>query len=277
MTVEKNVRSQPIGVFDSGLGGLTVFKELVAQLPDEDVVYFGDTARVPYGSKSKDTIVHYTEQILSFLKTRKVKAIVVACNTASAFALEELEDRVEVPIVGVVRPGAKSAARLTKNGRIGVIGTKGTIRSGLYRKYVEEYRPGVKVFGKACPLFVPLVEEGLWDDVLTKTAAKRYLKELKEADVDTLIMGCTHYPLIRELIREEMGDGVRLVDPAHETAERMEEVLELWDLRRDPKKKRSETPYRFYVSDDPESFREFASSILDAPILLPEKIDIEAY
>jgi glutamate racemase len=270
-------QSKPIGIFDSGLGGLTVFREIVNELPNEDLVYFGDTARVPYGSKSKDTIVHYTDQILSFLKTQEVKAIVVACNTASAYALEELEDRVEVPIVGVVKPGAKVAAKESKNGKIGVIGTKGTIRSGLYQKYLKEYRPGAEVFGKPCPLFVPLVEEGLWDDVLTRTAAARYLKELKEAGVDTLIMGCTHYPLIRPLIREEMGEDVLLVNPAHETAERMKEVLELWELNRDPAVPRSDAPYRFYVSDDPESFRDFASKILTFPLPLPEKIDIEAY
>lgn len=269
--------SRPIGVFDSGLGGLTVFQEIVNELPNEDIVYFGDTARVPYGSKSKDTIVHYADQILNFLKTKDVKAIVVACNTASAYALEELEDRVEVPIVGVVQPGAKVAARETKNGRIGVIGTRGTIRSGLYEKYLKSYRPGVEVYGKPCPLFVPLVEEGLWDDVLTRTVAARYLQELKDADVDTLIMGCTHYPLIRPLIQEEMGSGVNLVNPAHETAERMKEVIELWELKRDPGALRSETPYRFYVSDDPESFRDFAAKILKFPLPLPEKIDIEQY
>ncbi len=270
-------KSAPVGIFDSGLGGLTVVREVLSELPDEDIVYFGDTARVPYGSKSRDTIVHYTKQILAFLKTKDVKAIVVACNTASAYALEEVQASVPVPIVGVVKPGALVAAKETKNGRIGVIGTRGTVRSGLYRKCLLEYRPDAEVFQKACPLFVPLVEEGLWEDELTRIAAERYLQELKDAGVDTLIMGCTHYPLIRPVIREIMGEEVRLINPAHETAKRMREILEQKELCRDPFCVPSKTPYRFFVSDDPESFRDFASKILNFPLPMPEKIEIEGY
>lgn len=267
----------PIGVFDSGLGGLTVLKELISVLPDEDVVYFGDTARVPYGSKSKDTIIHYTKQILAFLKTKEVKAIVTACNTVSAYALEEVASEVPVPIIGVVKPGAEVAAKKTKNGRIGVIGTKATVESGLYRRCILENNRGLSVYQKACPLFVPLVEEGLWEDDLTEAAAERYLSELKEQDVDTLIMGCTHYPLIRSVIRHVMGETVTLVNPAHETARRMKEILEEKTMCRDPFTEPSKTPYRFYVSDGPENFREFASRILNVPLPLPEQIDIEAF
>ncbi|MBR6977552.1 MAG: glutamate racemase, partial [Lachnospiraceae bacterium] len=165
---------KPIAVFDSGLGGLTVFREILRQLPDENLIYFGDTARVPYGSKSRETIIHYTEQILNFLRTKEVKAIVVACNTVSAYALEELKDRVEVPIIGVVKPGAYAAVKQTKTRRIGVMGTEGTVRSGLYPTYIHEIDPSVLVFQKPCPLIVPLVEEGLWEDPLTTEAVRRY-------------------------------------------------------------------------------------------------------
>ena len=184
-------RNSPIGVFDSGIGGLTVAREIIRQIPDEPIVYFGDTARLPYGSKSRDTIIRYSRQIIRFLKTQNVKAIVIACNTASAYALETVEKETDVPIIGVVRSGSHMAAQVTRNGRIGVIGTAGTIKSGIYGDTIRRYRPDAEVFGKACPLFVPLVEEGLWHDSVTEEIASRYVAELKGKFIDTLVMGCT--------------------------------------------------------------------------------------
>ncbi len=264
----------PIGVFDSGLGGLTVTKELVKTLPGENLVYFGDTARVPYGSKSKETILHYTKQILNFMKTQEVKAIVVACNTVSAYALEEVRNRVKVPMIGVVRPGAETAAFVTKNRKIGVIGTKATVESRLYETCIREMIPEAEVYGAPCPLFVPLVEEGLWKDPVTEEIAKRYLTPLKQEGVDTLILGCTHYPLLQPLLQKIMGRKVKLINPAEETAKRTRVIL---DERRLLNESGDAPKYRFYVSDDPKSFQHFASDVLSFPIPMPEKVDIEQY
>ncbi len=263
-----------IGVFDSGVGGLTVAKEIMSQLPNETIVYFGDTARVPYGNKSKDTIIKYSRQIARFLLSKKVKAIVIACNTASAFALETLREEIPVPVIGVVHPGAKSAAEITKNGRIGVIGTEGTVKSGLYREYITARKPGVEVFGKACPLFVPLVEEGLCEDEVTSLMAARYLKPLLDQNVDTIVLGCTHYPLLRKVIAETAGDGVTLVNPAFETARELRELLTEKDLLADG----SETPeHRFYVSDGEEKFREFANSILPCEMIETDDVNVKVF
>ena len=181
----------PIGVFDSGVGGLTVAREIIRQLPNESIVYFGDTARVPYGSKSKDTIIRFSRQIVNFLKTKNVKAIVFACNTASAFALDTIERELDIPVIGVVKPGAITAIHSTKNKRIGIIGTEGTIKSEMYTSYIQSIDKDIEVVGKACPLFVPLVEEGMLDDEVTKEMATRYLKELQNENIDSLILGCT--------------------------------------------------------------------------------------
>ncbi len=273
-----NKRSDaPVGVFDSGLGGLTVMREIVRQIPDERIVYFGDTARVPYGSKSRATIIHYTEQILNFLKTKEVKAIVVACNTVSAYALEAVKDRVDVPIIGVVKPGARVAAVSTKNHKVGVIGTEATVDSGLYSEYIRHLNPKAEVFSKACPLFVPLVEEGWWHDEITTSVTERYMKELKEAGVDTLIMGCTHYPLLRSTLREVMGPEVNLVNPAYETAVELRRTLEWRDLLREEDGSEKCDRYRFYVSDASERFGRFAQSVLGFDVPAAEKINIEEF
>ena len=216
----------PIGVFDSGVGGLTVAREITRQLPRESIVYFGDTARVPYGSKSKDTIIRYSRQIVRFLQTKNVKAIVVACNTASAFALDAIESELDIPVIGVVKPGAKSAIENTKNKRIGIIGTEGTIKSELYTEYIHGKDPEITVIGKACPLFCPLVEEGMLHDSVTEEIARRYLDELQEQNIDSLILGCTHYPLLRSTIGKVMGENVNLVNPAYETAISLGRLLE---------------------------------------------------
>jgi glutamate racemase len=264
----------PIGIFDSGVGGLTVVKEIMNQIPGETIIYFGDTARLPYGSKSKETIITYTRQIIRFLMGKGVKAIVIACNTASAFALETVKKEVDIPVIGVVKPGAKVAAETTKNGKIGVIGTEGTIRSGIYNEFLSETNPQVKVYGKACPLFVPLVEEGLIDDPVTMEMARRYIGELLEYDIDTLVLGCTHYPLLRKTIHKIAGDKIELVNPAYETAKSLKEVLIEKGLENDSVPK---IDHKFFVSDGAEKFKRFANSILPCEVVETKDVNIENY
>jgi len=274
----QNLRSDaPIGVFDSGVGGLTVAREIMRQIPNEKIVYFGDTARVPYGSKSKETVTRYSEQIVRFLETFEVKTIVVACNTASAYALDTLEQETDIPVIGVVKPGAKTAAEVTKNGRIGVIATDATIGSQIYTKYIKELNKDVTIYGKACPLFVPLVEEGLLEDPVTDEIARRYLAELIDIDIDTLILGCTHYPLIRSTLGRIMGEKVSLVNPAYETAHELKEMLEQRGLLNEEKHQLGTNQYRFYVSDGAEKFKRFANSIIKYGILSAKTINIEEY
>ena len=270
-------KNAPIGVFDSGVGGLTVAREIMRQIPNEHIVYFGDTARVPYGSKSKDNIIKFSRQIIRFLQTENVKAIVIACNTASALALDEMQQEFDLPILGVVKPGAKVAVETTVNKRIGLIGTEANIRSGVYTRYIKSLDDEAKVFEKACPLFVPLVEEGWLHDDITLQVASRYLEELKEKDIDTLIMGCTHYPLIRSTIRKVMGDKVNLVNPAYETAIELKNLLERDNLANKCDVDSPSSMYRFYVSDAEEKFKLFANSILPFDITMTKQINIENY
>ena len=270
-------KNAPIGVFDSGVGGLTVAREIMRQIPNERIVYFGDTARVPYGSKSKDNIIKFSRQIIRFLQTENVKAIVIACNTASALALDEMQQEFDLPILGVVKPGAKVAVETTVNKRIGLIGTEANIRSGVYTRYIKSLDDEAKVFEKACPLFVPLVEEGWLHDDITLQVASRYLEELKEKDIDTLIMGCTHYPLIRSTIRKVMGDKVNLVNPAYETAIELKNLLERDNLANKCDVDSPSGMYRFYVSDAEEKFKLFANSILPFDITMTKQINIENY
>lgn len=267
----------PIGVFDSGVGGLTVAREIMRQLPNEKIVYFGDTARVPYGSKSKDTIIKYSRQIIRFLKTKGVKAIVVACNTASAIALEEIEPEIDIPILGVVKPGAKVAALKTKNKRIGVIGTEAMINSGIYTEFINRRDKDITVVSKACPLFVPLVEEGWLKDSVTYEVANRYLLELKDKDIDTLVLGCTHYPLLRNIVGEIMGDTVSLVNPAYETAVSLKKLLDEQKIVAGNEHRYAADMYQFYVSDTAEKFKSFANSILPFHIEKITRINIEEY
>lgn len=270
-------KDAPIGVFDSGVGGLTVAREIMRQIPNEKIIYFGDTARVPYGSKSQETVTRFSEQIVRFLRTFQVKTIVVACNTASAYALDTLEKNIDIPIIGVVKPGAKVAAEATRNGRIGVIATEATIGSRIYSKYIQELNKNVTIYGKACPLFVPLVEEGLLQDPVTDEIARRYLTELIDIDIDTLILGCTHYPLIRSTVGRIMGDGVTLVNPAYETAIELKAMLEKLDLLNEEAPGLGSNQYQFYVSDKAEKFVRFANSIIKYGILSAKTINIEDY
>lgn len=270
-------KDAPIGVFDSGIGGLTVVREIMRQLPNERIVYFGDTARVPYGSKSRETVTRYSRQIVRFLQTKGVKTIVVACNTASAYALDTLEKEFELPMIGVVKPGAKVAAEATANGKIGVIATQATISSESYTEYIKDIKKDTNVIGKACPLFVPLVEEGLLEDPVTDEIAMRYLSELIDVGIDTLILGCTHYPLIRKTIGRIMGDGVTLVNPAYETARELKEQLAQYNLLNEEKIDLGTNKYEFFVSDAADKFKTFANSIIKYGILSAKTINIEEY
>lgn len=266
-----DVSQAPIGVFDSGVGGLTVVKEIMNQIPGESIVYFGDTARVPYGSKSKATITGYTRQIVNFLQAQHVKAIVIACNTASAFALETVRSEIDIPILGVIKPGARMAARTTKNGNIGIIGTEGTIQSRIYNDYLGQMNASLRVFGKACPLFVPLVEEGWLNDPVTYEVVRRYVNDLMYYDIDTLVLGCTHYPLLRPVIQDVVGSKVHLVNPALETAKTLKQLL----LQQQTINETGIVNHCFYVSDGAEKFRQFANSILPCDVVETKDVDIE--
>ena len=215
----------PIGVFDSGIGGLTVLKEIIRTLPEEATLYLGDTARLPYGTKSEETVVKYAIENTRFLLKYNIKLLVVACNTASAVSLSELRKQFSIPIIGVIEAGARAASRATKNGKVGIIGTETTISSGAYTKAIREINADIDTFGQACPLFVPLVEEGWINDDVTHAVAERYLGILKDKGIDTLVLGCTHYPLLKGIIQKVMGNGVRLIDSAEETANEVKEVL----------------------------------------------------
>jgi len=264
----------PIGVFDSGVGGLTVAKEIMNELPNEQIIYFGDTARVPYGDKSKETVTTYSRQIVEFLMAKGVKCIVVACNTASAYALETIRHEIAIPMVGVVKPGARTAAAATRNGKIGVIGTEATIRSRLYNEYLKELSPDVTVHGKACPLLCPLVEEGWIDDPVTEEILRRYLKELIDKEVDTLVLGCTHYPILKDTVARVVGSGIQLVNPALETARELKRLLTETDQLTDSK----DVPkHKFYVSDGAEKFRDFANSILPCEIIETKDVNVKKF
>lgn len=252
---------KPIGVFDSGLGGLTAVRELRSLLPQEDIVYFGDTGRVPYGSRSRETIIKYARQDVAFLRTFDLKAIVVACGTVSTTALDTLQAENAIPILGVVEPAAKKAAGITRSGKIGLIGTQASIRSGAYERFIHAANPEARVLPVACPLFVPLVENGRFrpGDVVIETVAAEYLAPLKEAGVDTLVLGCTHYPLLQEVIGAYMGPGVKLVSAGAEGARAAAELL----LGRDAMASR-DVPgrCRCFVSDRVEDFSRLASIFL---------------
>lgn len=267
--------NRPIGVFDSGLGGLTVLKEIIKILPNEDVVYFGDTARVPYGSRSKDTIIKYTFQAINFLLSKNVKAIVIACNTATARALKEANEKYDIPIIGVIEAGARTAAYSTKNKIVGVIGTEGTITSKAYNLEIGKIDKDIKIIDRACPLFVPIVEEG-WEntDIATLTA-KRYLDELIKQDIDSLVLGCTHYPILKRTIGEVVGEKIKLVNPAKETAIDLKEILEKQDSIK--VEGESEAIYEYYVSDIPEKFASIAGEFLKKEIENIENVEIQKY
>ena len=263
---------RPIGVFDSGIGGLTVMKEIVEQLPGEDIVYFGDTARIPYGSRSKETVIKYVMQSIKFLMTKDIKAIVVGCNTASALALEEAKAAFDIPIIGVIEPGSRAAASSSQNKTIGVIGTEGTINSDAYQANIRRLLPTAEIIGVPCPLFVPIVEEGWENSDVADVAAQKYLLELKEHSIDTLVLGCTHYPALRYTISKIMGEGVKLINPAYETAKLTKDMLKEKALLND---KIEGGNYKYYVSDAPDKFKRIGGNIVRRQIEEVEKVTIE--
>jgi glutamate racemase len=248
---------RPIGVFDSGLGGLTAVREVFRLLPNESVIYFGDTARLPYGSKSRDTVTRFSVEIASFLVRQNIKCLLVACNTASSYALETLSQRLSIPVVGVIEPAAQAAVRHSPHARIGVVGTLGTIGSGAYERALGRLAPGVAVIGRACPLFVPLIEEGWIDHPVTRAVAEEYLVELRAGALESLILGCTHYPMIATLIAELMGPAVVLIDSGAEAA-RATGIL----LGERGQLAAGVPAHRFYVSDEPRNFRRIAQAFL---------------
>jgi glutamate racemase len=259
---------RPIGVFDSGVGGLTVAKELINQLPCEDIVYFGDTARVPYGIKSKETIIRFSIENILFLLKQDVKLICVACNTASSVALPAIKSHFKVPIVGVITPGAREAVYATQNKRIGVIGTKGTIKSRTYENEIRQLDPKVKVVAVACPLFVPFVEEGWLSGKVVLDVARTYLKPLKVARVDTVILGCTHYPLIKPVIKEVLGKEVTLIDSAKQVAIEVKKILAQEGLLNKGRRGK----HKFFVSDNPEWFSGLAERFLGEKVRNVNKV-----
>ena len=256
----------PIGLFDSGIGGLTVLHQILQKLPKENAVYLGDTARSPYGTKSVETVLRYSFENADFLIGKGVKLIVVACNTSTAIALDALKENVHVPVVGVIEPGAKAALAKTRSGKIGVIGTEATIQSGAYTQALKRLDPRVEVYSRACPLFVPLVEEGWLDNEVVELTVKSYLASLKRSGIDTLILGCTHYPLLKKALRRFMGRGVRLVDSAEETANEVSALLKEKSMEREQGKGRA----NFFVTDVPERFvkvgRRFLGKKVDAAV-----------
>jgi glutamate racemase len=253
-----NIGDAPIGIFDSGIGGLTVVAAVRKRLPDESIIYLGDTARLPYGTKSAETVVRYSRECAEFLLDRGVKVIVVACNTASAYALVELRRDLEIPVMGVIDPGASAAISASRKKAIGVIGTTGTISSNAYGKALKSLDPQSRVISRACPLFVPLIEEGWLDNEVTDAAIRRYIGDLPGEGIDVLILGCTHYPLIAKAIGRHVGDGVSLVDSAETTAAALETLLREHSLS----SKRGKGLCNLYVTDVPSRFSEIAGRFL---------------
>lgn len=249
-SLQADNRRRPIGVFDSGIGGLTVLQALVELMPREDFIYLGDTARLPYGTKSNEVIIRYSRENTEFLLAKGIKLLVVACNTASAVALEEIAGATIVPVIGVIEPGAQAAVKASRAGKIGVIGTEATIASGAYTRMIQRLRPRAEIYTRACPLLVPLVEEGWTDNLIAEQTVAHYLGSLKDSGIDTLLLGCTHYPLLRALFGRVLGRGVRLIDSATATAAAVRERLAGSGLaRREGAGRQS-----FFVTETPERF-----------------------
>jgi len=261
--------NRPIGVFDSGIGGLTVLKEIIKMLPQENTIYLGDTARVPYGIRSPETVIRYSFENTKFLSTRNIKLLVIACNTASSVSLDAIRNTVSIPVVGVIEPGAKAAVKATKNKRVGIIGTDATIMSNAYTNVIRDLDERIEVCGLPCPLFVPLVEEGWTEGDIATLVARKYLKDIKKKGIDTLVLGCTHYPLLKKVISKVMGRGIRLIDSAVEISHEIRTTLEALKIIR----KEDDRPVRkFYVTDAPQKFLKLGERFLGKKIDHIEKI-----
>jgi len=269
--MKNNIKNAPIGVFDSGIGGLTVVKELIRNLPGEDIVYLGDTARVPYGTKSGRTVIAYSRSNTEFLISKGIKLLVVACNTASSVSIPSLRAEFDMPVLGVIEPGTKKAVEVTNKNKIGVIGTPSTINSGAYTKAIENLNPDIKVISEACPLFVPLADEGWVEGEIVEGIAKEYLNPIKDSGIDVLVLGCTHYPLLKNMIQKIVGDEITLVDSAQETASQIKQILVKKDLLND-----SKTPSErdFYLTDVSDTFISVAGRFLGEKIDKIEMVDI---
>jgi glutamate racemase len=262
------MKNRPIGIFDSGVGGLTVVKQIFKRLPHEDIVYLGDTARVPYGTKSPETIKRFSIENADFLSKFNVKLIVVACNTASSTSMEELIGHVNVPVVGVIKPGAEKAVTVTRNNRIGVIGTHTTIKSRAYTREIKSISPKIEVVSKPCPLFVPLVEEGWLREKATFAIAEKYLASLRRKGIDTLVLGCTHYPLLKQVIGKVMGKKVKIIDSASSVADEVHTILmSMGELSNGNKKPR----HRFFATDAVEHFVRIGEKFLGTKIYKAER------
>ena len=266
--------NKPIGIFDSGIGGLTVVKQLIKLLPNEQLIYFGDTARIPYGSKSKRLIQQYAIEDARFLLQYDIKLLVVACNTASSLAMDVLEEFLDIPVVGVVKPGASAAAELTNNNKVGVIGTSATINSGAYPQEITDLRPEAEVHSQACPLLVPLVEEGWLEDYITILTLKKYLAGLMREKMDTMILGCTHYPLLENTIQQVVGSEVKLIDSGKETAKAVRNVLTEKNILN---LSNSNADNRYFVSDIPVKFEEIGSRFLGQRLDNVQRIDFDNF
>ena len=267
--------NRSIGVFDSGLGGLTAVKQIMRELPKESIVYFGDTGRVPYGSRSKETIIKYSKGDVNFLLSKNVKVIVVACGTVSSVALPYLQEMSSIPVIGVLNAASDAAIAATKNNKIGIIGTAGTIKSGAYEKYIKGKKPDIETFSKACPLFVPLVENGHFDTMVAELVTEEYLAGIKESGIDTLILGCTHYPLLKNTIARYMGNDVTLIDAGAEVAKKLRIMLVETGICAESEK---EDRYSYFVSDNVDGFETLGGIFLEQTICgKVEKIDIEKY
>jgi len=264
--------NRAIGIFDSGVGGLTVVKEVMKVLPNEEIIYFGDTARVPYGSKSKETVTKFSSQIIKFLMSKNVKAIIIACNTVSSNCYYELVKQFDIPIIEVVTPGVESCVKYTKNNIVAVIGTEATIRSGAYEKRLKEMKPEIVVYSKACPLFVPLAEEGWINGQITEMIAKKYLDEIVVKRIDSIVLGCTHYPLLKDCIAKVVGKDVKIVNPAVATAQKMKDFLYKNDMLNCNKNNEN----AFYVSDNYTKFNLMCNLALNKNYIA-KKIDLEIY
>jgi glutamate racemase len=265
------MKNRAIGLFDSGVGGLTVLNQVIRTLPHEPLIYFGDTARVPYGGKSREIIVRYTLESAIFLMEQQIKMLIIACNTASAYALDKLQQIFNIPIIGVIEPGAKKAVQTSRQGRIAVLGTRATISSGAYQQAILRQMPDAQIFPIACPLFVPLVEEIFISHPAARLIVREYLAPLKKEKIDTLLLGCTHYPLLRPLIQEEIGEEITIVDSASTCAETVASVLQTQQLAGAPL---SPPPYKYFVSDDPAKFKKLGQTLLDIPLDHVEAISL---
>ncbi len=270
-----NNENLKIGVFDSGIGGLTVLAELKKKLPEEEFVYLGDTARVPYGTRSPETVIRYARSCTNFLINKGIKLLIIACNTASSYALDTIKGEIQIPVIGVVEPGAKAVIKKTKNKRVGIIGTEGTINSQSYEKVIKNIAKDINIFTMACPLFVPLVEEGWTEGEIPSMVARKYLTPIIEEGIDTLLLGCTHYPLLKRTIQVTFSEVyIEIVDSAEETAREVVNLLQSCKLMRKDIKIIEEKRIKYFVTDAPEKFKKIGNRFLKENIEHVEWIDI---